>query len=102
MLDIRLIREQPDFVNARIATRGGDDAAKVDEILRVDAERRRSETALQQLNADRKRISKEIGGRGATKSTAPDPEPAARECADRHRRERQRRGPHLGREAAIA
>ena len=64
MLDIRLIREQPDFVKERLATRGGgDEVAKIDEVLRVDAERRKAETALQQLNADRKRLSKEIGGK---------------------------------------
>ena len=63
MLDIRLIREQPDFVKERLATRGGDDAARVDEILAVDAQRRKAETLLQQLNADRKRLSKEIGGK---------------------------------------
>ncbi|MEY2565231.1 MAG: seryl-tRNA synthetase [Verrucomicrobiota bacterium] len=66
MLDIRLIREQPDMVKTRIATRGNaDDVAKIDEVLRVDAERRQAETALQQLNADRKRLSKEIGGKRA-------------------------------------
>src|SRR3989440_5110102 len=70
MLDLRLIREQPDFVKSRLATRGGDDAAKIDDVLRVDAERRRNETALQQCNADRKRLSKEIGGkRGKGEST---------------------------------
>jgi seryl-tRNA synthetase len=63
MLDIRLIREKPDFVRERLATRGGGDEAKIDDVLRVDAERRQTETALQQLNADRKRLSKEIGGR---------------------------------------
>src|SRR5216117_3012337 len=63
MLDIRLIREKPDFVRERLATRGGGDEAKIDEVLRVDAERRKLETALQQLNADRKRLSKEIGGK---------------------------------------
>jgi len=63
MLDIRLIRERPDFVRERLATRGGGDEAKIDDILRVDAERRKTETALQQLNADRKRLSKEIGGK---------------------------------------
>ena len=63
MLDIRLIREKPDFVRERLATRGGGDDAKIDDILRVDAERRKTETALQQLNADRKRLSKEIGGK---------------------------------------
>ncbi len=62
MLDIRLIREQPDFVKERLATRGGDDAAGIDQVLQVDAERRKAETALQQFNADRKRLSKEIGG----------------------------------------
>src|SRR5436189_4714759 len=63
MLDIRLIREKPDFVRERLATRGGGDEAKIDEVLRVDAERRKMETALQQLNADRKRLSKEIGAK---------------------------------------
>src|SRR6266404_4831477 len=61
MLDIRLIREKPDFVRARLATRGAGDEAKIDEVVRVDAERRQLETALQQLNADRNRLSKEIG-----------------------------------------
>jgi len=67
MLDIRLIREKPDFVKDRLASRGGNDHLKIDEVLAVDAERRKMETALQQFNADRKRLSKEIGaarGRG--------------------------------------
>src|SRR6201982_1290694 len=63
MLDIRLIREKRDFVRERLATRGGGDEAKIDDVLRVDIERRKAETALQQLNADRKRLSKEIGGK---------------------------------------
>ena len=61
MLDIRLIREKPDFVRARLATRGGDDEGKIDEVLHADAGRRKLETALQQSNADRNRLSKEIG-----------------------------------------
>jgi seryl-tRNA synthetase len=52
-------------VKSRLATRGGDDAAKIDELLRVDGERRKAETALQQGNADRKRLSKEIGAKRA-------------------------------------
>src|SRR5438067_9848594 len=63
MLDIRLIREKPDFVRERLATRGGGVDARIDDVLRVDVERRKAETALQQLNADRKRLSKEIGGK---------------------------------------
>src|SRR3989442_10644856 len=62
MLDIRLIREKPDFVRERIASRGGDDAARIDELLKVDAERRKAETELQQLQSERNRLSKEIGG----------------------------------------
>jgi seryl-tRNA synthetase len=63
MLDIRLIREKPDFVRERLATRGGTDETNIDDILRVDSERRKTETAVQQLNADRKRLSREIGGK---------------------------------------
>ena len=62
VLDIRIVREQPDFVKSRLALRGGGDEAKIDELLRVDAERRKAETALQALNAERKKLSKEIGG----------------------------------------
>jgi seryl-tRNA synthetase len=83
MLDIRLIREQPDLVKGRLATRGGDeDVAKVDEVLRVDAERRKAETALQQLNADRKRLSKEIGGKRARGESSDALETQVREIGD--------------------
>ncbi|MEN3368980.1 MAG: seryl-tRNA synthetase [Verrucomicrobiota bacterium] len=82
MLDIRLVREQPDFVKSRLATRGGDDAAKIDEVLRVDADRRKAETALQQLNGDRKRLSKEIGGKRARGESAEELETKVREIGD--------------------
>jgi seryl-tRNA synthetase len=62
VLDIRIVREQPDFVKSRLALRCGGDEEKIDELLRVDAERRKAETALQGLNAERKKLSKEIGG----------------------------------------
>jgi seryl-tRNA synthetase len=82
MLDIRLIREQPDFVKERLATRGGDDAAKIDDVLRVDVERRKAETALQQLNADRKRLSKEIGGKRSRGESSEELENQVREIGD--------------------
>jgi seryl-tRNA synthetase len=63
MLDIRLIREKPDFVRERLATRGADEAARIDELLKVDAERRKAETELQRLQSERNRLSKEIGAR---------------------------------------
>jgi len=62
VLDIRIVREQPDFVKSRLALRCSGDEEKIDELLRVDAERRKAETALQGLNAERKKLSKEIGG----------------------------------------
>ncbi len=61
MLDIRLLREDPEAVKARVKTRGGDAWELVDEILVCDEKRRSGETEKQQLQADRNRISKEIG-----------------------------------------
>ena len=82
MLDIRLIRERPDFVRERLATRGDGDEAKIDELLRVDVERRQLETALQQLNADRNRLSKEIGKKLASGEAADDLQQRVREIGD--------------------
>jgi seryl-tRNA synthetase len=82
VLDIRLIREQPDFVKSRLATRGDEDVAKIDEVLRVDTERRKAETALQQLNADRKRLSKEIGGKRAKGEPTQEIEEQVRQIGD--------------------
>ncbi|EDY19910.1 seryl-tRNA synthetase [Chthoniobacter flavus Ellin428] len=65
MLDIRLLREQPDLVKQRLATRDAKLVSAVDEILACDQKRRSAETRLQQLQADRKRISKEIGAKKA-------------------------------------
>jgi seryl-tRNA synthetase len=83
MLDIRLIREQPDFVKARLATRGSGDETKIDDILAVDAERRKTETALQQCNADRKRLSKEIGGARSRGEDSSSLEAQVREIGDK-------------------
>ncbi|MEA3212185.1 MAG: seryl-tRNA synthetase [Chthoniobacter sp.] len=71
MLDIRLIRDETAFVKERLATRDPNLGAAVDEILECDRQRRTAETQFQQLQADRKRISKEIGGkRGRGEDTA--------------------------------
>ncbi|MES2505747.1 MAG: serine--tRNA ligase [Verrucomicrobiota bacterium] len=61
MLDIRLIRDTPDLVKERLATRSGDYASVVDEVLSIDTARRVAETERQKLQGDRNRISKEIG-----------------------------------------
>jgi seryl-tRNA synthetase len=82
MLDIRLIREKPDFVRERIASRGGEDAAKIDELLKVDAERRKTETELQQLQSERNRLSKEIGGKKSRGEATNDLEAEVRKIGD--------------------
>jgi seryl-tRNA synthetase len=82
MLDIRLIRESSDFVRSRVATRGTGDEAKIDDVLRVDLERRKAETSLQQLNADRKRLSKEVGGKRSRGESADDLEAQVRQIGE--------------------
>ena len=61
MLDIRLLRENSDSFKSRLATRGTGYESSVDAVLALDAERRAAETQLQILQADRNRLSKEIG-----------------------------------------
>jgi seryl-tRNA synthetase len=82
MLDIRLIREKPDFVRERLATRGGGDDAKIAEVLRVDAERRKIETQLQRLQAERNRLSKEIGAKRSRSESSEDLEAQVRKIGD--------------------
>ncbi|OGN99388.1 MAG: serine--tRNA ligase [Chloroflexi bacterium RBG_13_51_18] len=57
MLDIKLIRENPDLVKNAIENRH--DSAPIDEVLRLDAERRRNIVKLDALRQERKVISKE-------------------------------------------
>ena len=78
MLDIRLIRENPDYVRARLATRNGDAHLKIDAILDCDRQRRDLETRLQQLNSERKRLSKEIGMKRSKGEQAPEMEEQVR------------------------
>lgn len=61
MLDINLIRKQPDFVKQRLATRGAGDEARIDEILKLDEQRRKALAEVEALKALRNRVSKEIG-----------------------------------------
>lgn len=61
MLDIRLLREQPELVKTRLAARAGGYSETVDAILAIDVQRRAAETRLQTLQSERNRLSKEIG-----------------------------------------
>ncbi|HEY5912216.1 MAG TPA: serine--tRNA ligase [Verrucomicrobiae bacterium] len=61
MLDIKLLRERTDFVCQRLATRGAGDELRVDEVLKLDEQRRKLLTDVESLKAQRNRASKEIG-----------------------------------------
>ncbi len=61
MLDIRLLRENPDLVKERLATRDAALSTAIDEVLAIDHTRRAAETERQHLQAERNRLSKEIG-----------------------------------------
>src|ERR1700691_2734259 len=60
MLDIKLIRERPDFVKGELAKRGID-PAEVDRLLEAAQKRRKLQAEVDQLRADRKRRSREVG-----------------------------------------
>ncbi len=60
MLDINLIREQPDLVRKDLRDRQMDEAP-VDAILRLDEQRRGLLTRVESLKAERNTVSKEIG-----------------------------------------
>lgn len=61
VLDIKLIRDRPDFVRARLAARGSGDETLIDDVLQADEQRRRLLAEVETLKATRNRVSKEIG-----------------------------------------
>jgi seryl-tRNA synthetase len=82
MLDIRLLREKPDLVRERLNTRDPALSEQVDQVLAIDAQRRRAETELQKLNAERNRLSKEIGILRSRQEPSADLEARVRAIAD--------------------
>jgi seryl-tRNA synthetase len=60
MLDINLIRKEPEVVRQALRDRG-EDATPVDEILALDVQRREILTQSESLRATRNAVSKEIG-----------------------------------------
>jgi seryl-tRNA synthetase len=59
MLDLKLIRSEPERVKAALARRGAGD--QVDELLALDARRRELLPAVENAQAERKTLSKQIG-----------------------------------------
>ena len=70
MLDIKVIRERPDFVRERLALRGAGDENHVDALLKFDEARREALAQVEALKATRNRVSKEIGALMGQKKTA--------------------------------
>src|SRR3990167_10203049 len=61
MLDIQLLREDPEAVKQSLNRRSPSWATIVDQVLDCDTRRRETETRVQNLRAERNRLSKEIG-----------------------------------------
>jgi seryl-tRNA synthetase len=59
MLDLKLIRSDPERVKAALARRGA--AEQIDELLALDARRRRLLPEVESAQAERKTLSKQIG-----------------------------------------
>lgn len=78
MLDLKLIRTEPDAVRARLKTLGGDAWKLVDEILAVDEKRRAIRRDMEAMQGDLNAVSKEIGRRRAKKEDTAQAEGQAR------------------------
>jgi seryl-tRNA synthetase len=61
VLDIKLIREKPEYVREKLALRGAGDESHIDPILHFDESRRSALAQVETLKATRNRVSKEIG-----------------------------------------
>ena len=60
MLDIKVIRENPDKVKAELKTRNADYDSYIDEILEIDEKRRKISTETDALKAEQNKVSKQI------------------------------------------
>jgi seryl-tRNA synthetase len=63
VLDIHRVREDPEALKRALARRGADYGPAVDELLRVDEERRAAVTHVNELKARRNEVSREVGVR---------------------------------------
>jgi seryl-tRNA synthetase len=61
MLDIKLIRKDPDLVKKQIARRNESYVAEIDKIIELDQEHRKELQIKQELEAQKNKLSKEVG-----------------------------------------
>jgi len=83
VLDLRLIRDQPDAVAERLASRGAGATALVKELLAADAARRRLLKEAEDLKALRNRASEAIGQAKRRGEDASTEQARMREVGDR-------------------
>lgn len=81
MLDIKLIRAEPDVVRAALARRG--QAEKIDQVLAADEQRRKAIAAVEQLKADRNSASDQIARIKMEKGDASDLIASMKQVSDR-------------------
>jgi seryl-tRNA synthetase len=83
MLDIKLIREKPDFIRQRLATHGRGDEARIAEIAALDEQRRKLLAEGDALKAERNKVSKEIGAMKSKGQDASAPMAAMKQVGER-------------------
>jgi seryl-tRNA synthetase len=83
MLDLKLIRDNPDFVRQRLATRGRGDNGRVAEIAALDEHRRKLLVEGDNLKAERNKVSKEIGVAKAKGQDTSGPMAAMKQVGER-------------------
>src|SRR4051812_30080566 len=85
VLDIKLVREHPETVRQRLASRAAGDEAHLDGLLKLDEQRRKLLSEVESLKAERNRAAKEIGALMAQKKAeeAENKKREARELGDR-------------------
>ena len=71
MLDLKLIRQEPDFIKEKLATRGVD-PADIDDLLAMDAQRRELIVKSETMKAQRNKVSDEISQLKRNKQDADD------------------------------
>lgn len=71
MLDLKLIRQEPDFIKEKLATRGVD-PADIDALLELDAKRRELIVKSETMKAQRNTVSDEISQLKRNKEDADD------------------------------
>lgn len=60
MLDLKIIKENPDYIKQRLATRGKDFSEQIDKLLQLDEKRRSLISDTESLKAKQNAISKEV------------------------------------------